>query len=627
MGAAGLGATDAQAQIPIGRATNISDAIHHEARPVMANAAAQTVVFIHPQDVTFWGGGSSANGRLRYDASTDGGRTFRSDIGPLQAEYRSRTRHPSGLLVPGADALRLTWIAASDRAPTPGWVDHVSGTCVLAIDAAPISTEHYQFAADADTAAIPGSLAPGAPGVFWSVGVEDPAVDGTGALTVYRGDYSANAGDVVWSQAHQLLPPYRAGTASPGLWSPRVAFEPLGRRGWVSFLADLTDIPEQTWGRRPVFWHTTDGGRTFENLRSIDLRLVPLVSRGGTEEDVVARLRAEGALSPEPTVTFQSDLTVDANGNPHLVMGLAAATPFDGLRADTTTLHLLVDLTSSDGGRSWRMYEIAPLRTHRGSLGDFEPVIFGNEPHIARDASGEHVFFSWIDSNSVNLGPDPLPANLEPDLNVAALNVADHRRTAPRNVTELDLLWNGRVHLPRMATEVLERDGQWQLPVVAVELLTNDPTQPVQFYYFGGQATVPLDAFGGIDPPDPDAGVEDAGPEDAEVADSAVIDAEMVADLGVVDFNVADAAAEDAVAVDATSADATRADAAQQDQRVADPDADAPRADATTQPDGATTGGGKGGGGGCQAVTTNPSTSLGIWALGLLGLVRRRRRA
>jgi MYXO-CTERM domain-containing protein len=262
------------------------------------------------------------------------------------------------------------------------------------------------------------------------------------------------------------------------------------------------------------------------------------------------------------------------------------------------------------------------------------------------------VFFAWIDSNGQNLG-ERLRDNEAPDLNVSALRVRDEARTAPRNLTDLDLLWNGVIHFPRMAPEVLLRDRQWHLPIVTVELLSNDPTQPVQFHYFGERATFHLDVFGGvIDPPDPDAGVVDAEVVDAQVVDAQVVDAQVIdgdlADAEVVtDAAPADAAPADAapadggpeadggVAVDGGVADGAAADGATADRGAADAAPGIDQAgvgalDAALN-DGAVDGalgsdGGGDGGCGCRVEAHNPPTSFGILALSLLGLVRRRRR-
>ena len=74
---------NAQTVLPVamGRASNAYSAVTTEQNQVYANDANDQVVFIHRQDVSVWGGGGNASGKLRYDISTDGGATFSNDIG------------------------------------------------------------------------------------------------------------------------------------------------------------------------------------------------------------------------------------------------------------------------------------------------------------------------------------------------------------------------------------------------------------------------------------------------------------------------------------------------------------------------------------------------------------------
>jgi len=126
-----------------------------------------------------------------------------------------------------------------------------------------------------------------------------------------------------------------------------------------------------------------------------------------------------------------------------------------------------------------------------------------NNPQISRTPSGDHVFYSWVDSdtsaatgsmNGIGFG---VSDQLAPNLRISGLRISDEYQTCYKRVTDGDFIWEGRALFPTMAPEVIIDNGMVKLPIVMVEMITNEPLQSCNFWYFGNDATFdPVNDFG-----------------------------------------------------------------------------------------------------------------------------------
>lgn len=415
--------------VHMGTASNAFTSLDPSQNLVTASDALGTVVFIHHQDVNVWGGGSAESDKLRYDLSLDGGRTFTTDLGPLNQVYTRRARHPNAVLANlagNADPLaaRLVW-SASVLDQTPSADGHVAGVATVVEAGAPVSTENYLFFGE--PASLPGGLTPGLPGEFWSCGVTDTDLGDPGDVRLYRGVVAPETGDVAWREHTVVTPPLGFdGTRSGAAAS--VAFSPNGRTGWFAYVADASSDASSgvETGRRPYLGRSGDGGATWSAPIEVGLDELPLT---GPHATVGAWLAATFAGDPldgpdVPTTSYEADLTVDDRGHPHLLIGVGHVDRRRGPQAlDGRQGHLLIDLTSDDGGASWRALRVADLNGHETTFGGAsgsEPLVVGNFPQIARTEDGRRLFFSWTDTEAVPGGPIDAD-NSAPDLFIAGL--------------------------------------------------------------------------------------------------------------------------------------------------------------------------------------------------------------
>ncbi len=490
--------------VPMGRASNIFTIIRTEQNQVYANDDLDMVAFIHRQDVTIWGGGDANNGRLRYDISIDGGATFSNDIGVLNNTYSLPARYPqmTGFNLTGStDPLeqRLVWDAPTIT-PLSDWEAPVSGLSEITTSNPVTSTENYL------NPTIPtflgSGLCQGLPGEFWSFdrSYNNGIVDND-SLYLQKGTYNAMTQDIDWEIYEWIKPNHNTSfNGQNQVAATNIAFSPDGMTGWAVFLGDLFGGPDLTFN--PVVIYTIDGGVTWSAPVEVDLSSVNLLTNSDCEPTTIPEVlmtTVDGNGDPIgsgiPTATFDVDITVDANGKPHMffIVGNAStvAAPVPGYSVFSGLEKLAIDLFTEDNGLTWNAHKVSPIYTFRTPSIGAPPnqLTMDNHPQIARSPDGTQIFYSWADTDTTTIGGTATNSN--PNLRIASLRTTDNFATCPKWVTLGDFIWDGNALWPTMAPEVMiADDGTFQLPVVIGQLLTGDTGAPIQFWYFGNDATI-----------------------------------------------------------------------------------------------------------------------------------------
>jgi Secretion system C-terminal sorting domain len=495
-----MGKVSAVNPVGLGTASNALTFLRQEQNQVAVDNSTDAVAFIHRQDISIWGGAGTENGRYRYDISIDNGATFTNDIGTLQTIYTNYGRYPNltffnetGTTNP-FDA-KILYQGPTNRFPTPGWVGQVNGISSVVNSGSPTATEHYQF--DGQKVLLPGGLCQGLPGEFWSV---EFSYDGTNLLDSIRllkGVYNSGTSDVDWSLFSLIDPGYdKSFDGSIASVGPNIAFSPDGTTGYIGIVSNVvngTNTNNETL--LPVFWKSTDGGATWGNAMEVDLDAIPWIA------DSLQTLWIDSTGAPasdgRALATFDYDMTVDSRGNVH--MGVVIGTGAGGFAISSSLAKFLGDVTTVDGGATWDVTYLSPVLTFRGTYGSGSaPITVDNSVQVSRDESGDYVFFTWADSdtsvmtgsmNGIGFG---VATNDAPNLRAVAKDIANNLQTYPQLITDGDLIWEGRVLSPSMAPIVVTNGSTVELPVVVLDLLTNDPNQPSKFWYFGKDVTFDL---------------------------------------------------------------------------------------------------------------------------------------
>ena len=488
--------------IELGRASNAYTVLRSEQNQVYADNTTGTVAFVHRQDVTVWGGGTAANGRLRYDISVDGGNTFNNDIGMLNNLYTRVARYPQITGVgnsPNPLLNSLAW-AAPTLNPSGGWDGIANGVSgVYTSNPLPFSSENYDFINDSTL--LQGGLCQGLPNELWMTDFYAPNGAAADSLRIFKGTYSTITGAVVWSLHSSIhLDHYLGYNGSPTAIGPNMSFSPSGNDGWAAYLGDLNGGSDTTIN--PVFVHSSDGGASWGAPMEVDLRTVEYMGNSMTLMEELQDLWVDTAGNPigtgRPTCAFEFDITVDANGNPHMLVVVANASTSDNPNPAYTLYSglakLALDIYTEDGGLTWKAVKVAPIYTFRGTFGTGGGgvgITMDNNPQIARSQDGMNIFYSWADSDTSDIGFG-VSDNLAPNLRIASQRISDGYMTCPKWITRNDLFWDGLALWPTMAPEVLYDDinGVFKLPIVMTSMIVNDHEQPCSFWYFGNDATI-----------------------------------------------------------------------------------------------------------------------------------------
>jgi len=501
------GKTSAVAPIAVGRASNAFTILRGEQNQVWASDEWDMVLFMHRQDITVWGGGGTDNGRYRYDFSIDNGTTFTTDIGTMQTLNTNFGRYPNTTVYTPSTAAspfdnKVLYTGPTNAFPTPGWIGHVAGVSEVTTSNPPANapTENYIFAQDQTL--FPGGLCEGLDGEFWAAEVQYDGSAVTDSMRILKGTWNTTTNDVDWIVYETMFIPYdKTADGTIGFTGPNMAFSQDGMNGYLAFLGNLTGGTGTNNGNlNPCFIPTTDGGATWGAPIEADIDAIPWIADSlQTLWITVDSISGDTtpASSGDATCAFDFDVAVDGNGNPHLAVVIGTAADGTAFSISSGLAKFVADIWSPDGGASWNAKYIAPSLAFRGDFGTGDPISMDNFVQIATDEAGDRIFISWSDSdtaavtgnmNGIGFG---VVDQLAPNLRIASWRVTDGFQTCPQLVTDEDFIWEGRALYGTMAPTVLSTGGgEYKMPIVALEMITNDPINPCQFHYFGNDCVI-----------------------------------------------------------------------------------------------------------------------------------------
>ena len=481
--------------VELGRSSNAFTILRMEQNQVVANDDLGLVGFIHRHDVTIYGGGSAENGKYRYDLSTDGGGSFTSDIGVLNATYSLAARYPNLTVynpTGNSNPFSANMVYSGPTlAPGNSWDGHVVGVSDINPSGA-TATENYLF--NGDKAYLPGGLTEGLPGEFWTVDREfiDPDLEDT--LWVYKGTWNSATSDIDWIRFAGIDPLHDKGfDGNEVLVGPNIAFGPGGQHGYIAWLGDLANQGNGKFSLQPCFIKTTDGGVTWGSPTEVDLDQIPWIQ--DTLQSLwinVDTLTGDTvpAGSGDATCGFDFDLTVDANGTAHLGVVIGNS-PSGGGYSISSGLAKFIGDVQWDGTNLDVAY-ISACLAFRGEFGSPVPpngdlLTLDNAVQVSRTEDGTKIFFSWVDSDTSLIGFGE-SNNIAPNSRIAGLRITDGYQTPVVKITDGDFNFDGLCLTPTMAPTVLSRDTVYHLPIVFLDMITNNQLEPCKFWYMGNEA-------------------------------------------------------------------------------------------------------------------------------------------
>ena len=309
----------------VGSASNPLTAFNSNNHTLATNQALKTVIFVHRNSIQQYGN-STFSGNYRYDFSKNYGSTWTLDHGPINPSASNANPSPRfpecSIYNPAGNtdtSLAYLVFAGSyhDGATNAVWQGLNSGTVKLSN---PTSGWHDSLTIINGADYNPSSsLVEGAPGVYWKVGKNTTTAGGS--VLIMKGIYNQSTHGVYWSLNNIITPPFDRNTTQSadengdGSWS--IAFDSIGQNGWIASIGDITytNDPKNDYVNTPIFYRTTDGGATWAGPITFFPTDFPSIKTGYGLPITTA---TTGDSIYSVTTTFESDLVVDKNGNPHL---------------------------------------------------------------------------------------------------------------------------------------------------------------------------------------------------------------------------------------------------------------------------------------------------------------------
>ena len=488
--------------IPLGSAANVYTILTESQNQVMYNSDINSLVFVHRQNLHYPG----PSGVIVFDASTDGGANWETNIGPLSPSISNGTaptdgaRYPSATIYnPGGNTdPNNAFIIATGPAliPAASWGRMWFGSARL--DGTDVSdTLMTAPLTPLDGGYFPYGLSMTPQGTAWAItasyDASAPAID-TGALGfrgsfyLLKGTFNTTTKEVDWITAHTLVPDLFHRNTATGLLNfatdYNMAFSPDGNTGYVVIMGSEKGYVDTV--PKPIVYKSTDAGNSWNKLPEYDFQadIDPFFPNKRNMDSAVAY--------------FSSfDMTVDAQGRLHMFVYMygQSTTHPDSLNyiwingagsAGLNVVEHLFDVSTSDG-TDYRLDHISPflnVNTTFGSAVD-DPRIDAH-PQISRTATGSHIFYVWQMTDTLEHATYD---NVLPDVYAMGRRIADDSTTVTRNFTfGLSSTVASQAYYPTISPVMITNglDKKYEMPVVFALPSSGSPLDSVSFYYLKG---------------------------------------------------------------------------------------------------------------------------------------------
>lgn len=490
----------------IGSAGNLLTIIDGGCNQIDANDALNTITFVHRVDPTETTGNIA---QYAYDYSTNGGTTWNTNLGPITVNGAIDNdavcgRFPQAVIY---NPTGNTTAANAYLVYSGTWHDNVTWTGQMRGKGQLGNVNSYNVAfptLNGGKNAIGTGMVQSQPGTFFLVnqsstqsfvGTADVITDG---IVLSKGVWNSGTNNVDWTDV--VLPATfqtqdQDGRAVSVVTALDIAFDPTGQIGWISALGDITAGDDSAY--QPIFWKSTDAGATWS--APIQINLTDL--QGVVENLPQFLLDGETPTTGLPTTAFEAALTVDFNGNPHLLTSVGTGSEYSIQTAGYTMYDITYD-TSSIAGCDWKAIYMNDILALRGTMTSDNPAqTMDNRPLVSRTADGKKVFFFWTDTDIFFLGT---PDNDLPNLFGKAIDVEAQTITDLYNFTEGDTLWSGETEatpgsgvfggakFPMVSSTARVVGATYNVPLVLTQVdYNNDPEggslgsseEPAAFWY------------------------------------------------------------------------------------------------------------------------------------------------
>lgn len=436
------------------------------------------------------------SGDLAYDISMDAGMTWTNQVKMYESnisggEYNTdAARYPQGALYnpEGNTDPMNTWVAffAPNLDGTNGgtWGGYSYGVASVAD---PTDTTKHLLPADLDAGfyqGIPTSyfMATGTDAWMADASLLDSYTEYLGDIIFMHGEFSESINDMEYEE---FLAPADCDYAR----YLKMGFGPNGQVGYVLWNNFDGSVPELDDWSYPLLLKTEDGGETWaDELISIETSGpdgIEAVKNYLTDEQII-ELYGELVDRDEilySTPYFNSDIAVDAWGNPHVAITTFIASDDPGFIIIEPETMGVFDLYTTDGmDETWHGVHLGTLKNYEADYGD--DYIEYNRLQVASTWDGTKMFFAWNDTRL-----EGVEDNTSPDIYARGFDLMTNMITegddvaGATNVTAFsEAMWQSRFFV--MSAHAIDNEGTYTLPMTYAGMDESlDLTLPVQFKY------------------------------------------------------------------------------------------------------------------------------------------------
>jgi len=493
----------AAAGIAIGQSPNGFGCAFGPLNPVSAHEGLNTIAVIHRSD--FATNGDNGSGSFRYDISTDGGTNWTNNKGPIynpiatNGVYPGPGRYPSAIVLNPKNASTATgaylayWSAARDHSNGTVWGGQLMATQKL--DGTELKIRVDSSTQDGGHFIVSRSFWKASETVTFGVNMDNDQIANSYLDTVIitKGVWNNATDSLEYTHSYYNLPLGSNSNGDAVYGDERIAFGLNGQTGYVLVLGYSASY--STYGiYHPIIMKTSNGGTSWGVPLNIELDSLVESVQNKSLLQIFDDIDTGWKINNIST-GFDGGLSVDKNGNPHILVNICPASissPPPGATGSEfsiyTALNRMVDIYSTDGGATWKSMIVGSPQTFRGNFGT-DPSnpdnTEDNRPHISRDATGSKIFFSWFDTNPVTWGVND---NNFPDLWVNMYDVDN--ATLPygaQDMTGADINSSGILTYGNIAPEAWTNSvSSFSIHCVTQELdvNTNDFGLPTQYKYY-----------------------------------------------------------------------------------------------------------------------------------------------
>lgn len=449
------------------------------------------VAHIFRQAPQVYGGGNS--GGLRYAISTDQGQSFVASntqtVNPLQSK---QARYPNLHLFANGNSvndLKLAYLAPTLEAGGSGWDGQVHGLVgqnVATAASIVVTQEDYVFQTSNGYSSV-NEICERVPGEFWAI--TNNLLDEN--LYLQKGFYNATLGKIEWELHDTLTANYDTSQDGDAHWTnAMLAFSPDGTSGYVGVLGDL--VGGQTRIYQPILWEYDNLTDSWGSPYEIQINQFPGLAADLQQviDPVTGLPYSDGTAS----TAYNADLTVDANGNPHILTMVCAASWGISQTPYTISLNcgMFVSDITKDSWGGWNMIKLSPQHVYTLYIPQFPTNPISNIVNASflssRTADGNYLFFHWNDFDTTSLGPNIYVAY--PNLYGMMYDIQNQTLTARNSWTKNDAVWNEKAFVPKTSALVFENPTtspcgkSFKVPTTTfkIDTLPNGTAFPAHYY-------------------------------------------------------------------------------------------------------------------------------------------------